>query len=131
MKTSAYRAAALFCSLIFIINARNSAAGEPGLQQQIRLVNFLDGEPDAIVATVCKHNLEGVLAKRITSRYEPDKRSGAWMKLKCGYRQEFVIGGYTRGSGGRSAFGALIVGYHDGAGRLRYASKVGTGSTTG
>ena len=60
------------------------------------------------------------------SKYEPDKRTGAWSKFKIGLEQEFVIGGYTRGQGSRSAFGALIVGYYD-QGKLRYASKVGTG----
>jgi bifunctional non-homologous end joining protein LigD len=47
------------------------------------------------------------------------------VKWKCGFEQEFVIGGYTRGSSGQ-AFGALIVGYYE-SGKLRYASKVGTG----
>jgi bifunctional non-homologous end joining protein LigD len=60
------------------------------------------------------------------SSYEPDKRTGAWSKFKIGFEQEFVIGGYTRDQGSRSSFGALIVGYYD-QGKLRYASKVGTG----
>jgi hypothetical protein len=48
------------------------------------------------------------------------------IKWKCGFEQEFVVGGYTRGRGGRSEFGALSVGYYE-QGRFRYASKVGTG----
>lgn len=93
---------------------------------RVRFASFLEGDPNAIAAEICRQNLEGIVAKRANSRYEPDKRSGAWMKWKCGFEQEFVIGGYTRGSGGRTAFGALIVGYHE-AGKLRYAAKVGTG----
>jgi bifunctional non-homologous end joining protein LigD len=95
---------------------------------QVRFVGFLDGTPDSILKAVRDHNLEGIVAKIASSRYEPGKRSGAWVKFKCGYCQDFVVGGYTRGSGARSEFGALIVGYYD-QGNLRYASKVGTGFT--
>jgi bifunctional non-homologous end joining protein LigD len=95
---------------------------------RIRFADFLEGTVDEILAAVHEHNLEGIVAKLANSHYEPDKRSGAWQKFKCGYRQDFVVGGYTRGQGGRSEFGALIVGYYDG-GKLRYASKVGTGFT--
>jgi bifunctional non-homologous end joining protein LigD len=55
-------------------------------------------------------------------------RSPAWLKTKCHQRQEFVIGGFTRPSGSRVGFGALLLGYyHDGD--LRYAGRVGTGFT--
>jgi len=93
---------------------------------QLRLVGFLDGDPDLIVQEICCRQLEGVVAKRATSRYEPGKRSGAWVKFKCGLVQEFVIGGFTVGKRGRAPFGALIVGCNQ-RGRLRYASKVGSG----
>jgi bifunctional non-homologous end joining protein LigD len=66
------------------------------------------------------------VAKVANSRYEPDRRSGAWVKFKIGHEQEFVIGGNTRGKGARQPFGALIVGYYE-QGRLCYASKVGSG----
>ena len=78
---------------------------------------------------ICRNNLEGIVAKLASSTYQPDKRTGAWVKFKCGFAQDFVIGGYKRGQGNRSAFGALIVGYYE-SGRLRYASKVGTGFST-
>ena len=93
---------------------------------ELRFAGFLPGEPDDIAAAIRDQNLEGVVAKLANSRYEPDQRSGSWVKWKCGFEQEFVIGGYTRGQGGRADFGALIVGYYEG-GKLRYASKVGTG----
>lgn len=72
--------------------------------------------------------LEGVVAKRLDSPYEPGKRSGAWVKVKNILRQEFVIGGWTPGEGSRKGLGALLLGYHEGR-ALRYAGKVGTGFT--
>jgi bifunctional non-homologous end joining protein LigD len=101
-----------------------------GAPPQLRFTPFLDGKPDAIVTAIRAQALEGIVAKRADSRYEPGKRSGAWVKFKCGFEQEFVIGGYTRGRNGTSPFGALIVGYYEG-GKLRYASKVGAGFTAG
>jgi len=54
-------------------------------------------------------------------------RSASWIKLKCRRRQDFVIGGYTPPKGSRSGFGAILVGFYDEAGKLRFAGKVGTG----
>lgn len=71
--------------------------------------------------------LEGVIAKRAVSIYQPGSRSKDWLKVKRTRSQEFVIGGYTEGFGSRaSSMGALLVGYnHDGV--LRFAGHVGTG----
>lgn len=86
------------------------------------------GEGDAALATSRELGLEGVVAKRLESRYEPGRRSPAWRKIKHEHRQEFVIGGWTAGQGGRSGrVGALLLGYYDEAGSLHYAGKVGTG----
>ncbi|MEW2521678.1 non-homologous end-joining DNA ligase [Actinacidiphila alni] len=73
----------------------------------------------------CGRGWEGLIAKRASGPYEP-RRSGAWLKLKCGLGQEFVIGGFTEPAGARIGFGALLLGYYEGT-RLRYAGKVGTG----
>ena len=97
-----------------------------GEQDGVRFVEALDGTPDAILTEICRHSLEGIVAKRTNSKYEPSKRSGAWVRYKCGYEQDFVIGGHTAGKGARQPFGALIVGYYEKE-TLRYASKVGTG----
>jgi bifunctional non-homologous end joining protein LigD len=70
--------------------------------------------------------LEGLIGKRAGSRYEPGKRSGAWIKIKLHQEQEFVIGGYTEPEGSRKYFGALLVGFYEGK-RLRFAGRVGTG----
>jgi DNA ligase D-like protein (predicted ligase) len=73
----------------------------------------------------CGRGWEGLIAKRADGPYEA-RRSTAWLKLKCGLGQEFVIGGFTEPAGSRTGFGALLIGYYE-EGRLRYAGKVGTG----
>ena len=75
----------------------------------------------------CEKGLEGVVAKRADSLYLSGGRSRDWLKLKCHAEQELVIGGYTAPKGSRTEFGALLVGYYDDGGTLRYAGKVGTG----
>ncbi len=72
--------------------------------------------------------LEGVVAKRLDSTYEPGRRTGTWVKVKNVRRQEFVVGGWLPGKGGRSArIGALLVGVYDENQSLRYAGRVGSG----
>ncbi|HVW79035.1 MAG TPA: RNA ligase family protein [Alloacidobacterium sp.] len=61
---------------------------------------------------------EGVVAKRLDSRYEPGRRSGSWSKMRINIGQEFVIGGFTPGSNG---IDALVVGYYEGR-KLIYAA---------
>jgi bifunctional non-homologous end joining protein LigD len=72
---------------------------------------------------------EGVLLKRVDAPYVSGKRTPDWRKVKLEREQEFVIGGYTAPTRGaaRDHLGALLVGYYDAQGRLRYAGKVGTG----
>ncbi len=72
--------------------------------------------------------LEGVVAKRRDSLYEIGRRSRAWVKVKVIREQELVVGGWADGEGRREGtLGALLLGYHDDAGSLRYAGRVGTG----
>ena len=86
---------------------------------------FDDG--DALLAAARAQELEGVVAKRVDSRYRAGRRSTDWHKLKLRRTQEVVVVGYTRGQGRRTGgFGALIVAVHDGGG-LRWAGNVGTG----
>src|SRR5215470_549291 len=88
------------------------------------------GEPGAGVKAVSEqHGLEGVVAKRLDSRYEPGKRSGSWRKVKNMRRQEAVIGGWRPGKGNRTGLiGSLLVGVQEPDG-LAYAGHVGTGFT--
>jgi len=74
---------------------------------------------------------EGVLLKRVDAPYVAGKRTPDWRKVKLEREQEFVIGGYSAPTAGtaRNHFGALLVGYYDDRGALRYAGKVGTGYT--
>ena len=76
-------------------------------------------------ADACRSGWEGLIAKRADAPYVAG-RSKDWLKLKCVWEQEFVIGGYTEPAGSRTDFGALLVGYYE-QGNLRYAGKVGTG----
>jgi bifunctional non-homologous end joining protein LigD len=97
-----------------------------GRTDKLRLSPALDGSPDRIWKKARQLGLEGVMAKREDSRYEPDRRSPDWLKIKTGGEQEFVVGGYTAPKGSRQCFGALLVGYYK-DGKLTFASKVGTG----
>lgn len=74
-----------------------------------------------------ERGLEGVVAKRLDSRYEPGKRSGSWIKVKNIYHQDAVVGGWQPGAGWRTGqVGSLLVGVQE-AGGLAYAGHVGTG----
>ena len=86
------------------------------------------GEAGADVQAVSRqHGLEGIVAKRLASRYEPGKRTGSWRKIKNLRRQEVVVGGWKPGEGQRAGqFGSLLIGVH-GPGGLEYAGHVGTG----
>lgn len=98
-----------------------SAGGET-----LRFSAAFDARPSDLVASACKIGFEGVIGKRADAPYRSG-RSGDWIKLKCSQRQEFVVAGFTEPQGGRSGLGALLLGVHDGQGKLRYAGKVGTG----
>ena len=87
------------------------------------------GGGDLLLETSREQRIEGVIAKRLDSHYEPGKRSGAWLKVKNQQRQEFVIGGWVPGAGRRlGMIGALVIGTYEGD-RFVSAGKVGTGFT--
>jgi bifunctional non-homologous end joining protein LigD len=86
------------------------------------------GEGAAMLESARQNHLEGVVAKRLDSIYEPGRRSRAWIKIKITARQEFVIGGWIPESSGRARrVGAMLIGYYDCDGKLRYAGAIGTG----
>jgi bifunctional non-homologous end joining protein LigD len=95
----------------------------------IRYSGAIGSDPKRLLEEVKRRGLEGIIGKQHNSVYEPGRRSGAWIKLKCVNEQEFVIGGYTPPQGARKHFGAILVGYYDN-GKLVFAGKVGTGFTT-
>ena len=87
------------------------------------------GEGKLLLEATAKQGLEGVVAKRLDSRYEPGRRGGSWLKIKHTMRQELVIGGWMPGEGRRTKrIGALLMGFYE-DGRFRYAGRVGTGFT--
>lgn len=100
-----------------------------GAPDSIRFSAEIGGDPVALLREVKRLGLEGVIGKLRGSVYEPDRRSGAWIKLKCLNEQEFVIGGFTPPQGARKHFGAVLVGYYADK-RFLFAGKVGTGFDT-
>jgi bifunctional non-homologous end joining protein LigD len=121
-----------------------SLMDRPYLERRAALRALLaDGErwqvPDQVVgggrellAATREQGLEGIVAKRVDSVYEPGRRGGAWRKIKNVNRQELVIGGWLPGEGRRQErIGALLVGVHEEGddGPLRFAGRVGTGFT--
>ena len=100
-------------------------AGDP----RIRYSGAIGGDANQLLKEVQRRGLEGIIGKLPNSAYEPGRRSGAWIKLKCVNEQEFVIGGYTPPQGARKHFGAILVGYYKNR-DLVFAGKAGTGFTT-
>ncbi len=98
-------------------------AGDP-----VRYSGAIGGDAEQLLKEVKRRGLEGIIGKQRNSVYEPGRRSGAWIKLKCVREQEFVIGGYTPPQGARKHFGAMLVGYYEKK-KLVFAGKVGTGFT--
>ncbi|MEA2399915.1 MAG: bifunctional non-ous end joining protein LigD [Thermoleophilaceae bacterium] len=87
------------------------------------------GEGTALLEATREHGIEGIVAKRLDSAYQPGARTSAWLKIKNVCEQDVVIGGWTPGEGGRRAtLGALVCGVYD-DGKLVYVGKVGTGFT--
>jgi bifunctional non-homologous end joining protein LigD len=98
-------------------------AGDP-----IRYSGAIGSDPKRLLDEVKRRGLEGIIGKQRNSEYEPGRRSGAWIKLKCVNEQEFVVGGFTPPQGARKHFGAVLVGYYENK-KLVFAGKVGTGFT--
>ena len=94
-----------------------------------RVPAYHRGEGSALLAATRDLGIEGIVAKRLDSTYEPGRRSSGWVKVKNVCEQDVVIGGWTLGEGGRSkTLGALAAGVYE-DGKLVYAGKVGTGFT--
>ena len=87
----------------------------------------VQGSGDEVFAQACKLGLEGIVSKRVDSFYQTAKRTRDWIKVKCGKRQEMVIGGFTDPQGSRAGLGALLLGVYEADGGLRYSGRVGTG----
>jgi bifunctional non-homologous end joining protein LigD len=92
--------------------------------------SFTSDEGSRVFRTAVDLGMEGVVAKRRSSTYQPGRRSRDWIKVKNQHMQEVVIGGFTQGNGSRRGdFGALLLGVPSGDRRLTFIGKVGTGFT--
>ena len=107
------------------LSARRMALHRLELVSPIVLSQPLPGSVRAIERVVRAAGLEGVVAKKIDSIYEPGKRSRAWLKVKFSREQEFVIGGYKPAA---ASFDSVLVGYYHSK-QLYYAGKVRAGFT--
>jgi bifunctional non-homologous end joining protein LigD len=111
---------------------RKAALAEIIPPQVQGMLRFSDHQIDlgpAFLRQACSFALEGIVSKRRAEPYRSG-RSRGWLKVKCRNREEFVIVGFTDPDGSREGFGALLIGYHDPQGKLRYAGRVGTGFNT-
>ena len=99
----------------------------PRRSTRLRYSDHIIGNGEKLLHQFCAAQLEGVISKRVDSRYV-GSRIGSWLKIKCIQRQEFVVVGWTPSDKSRS-FRSLILGVHE-DGTLRYAGKVGTGFDT-
>jgi bifunctional non-homologous end joining protein LigD len=86
----------------------------------------LPGTPDRIEQAVRRLELEGIVAKRRRSVYEPGRRTRSWLKVKFNRRQEFVVGGFKPNA---ENLESLVVGYYSGR-KLLFAGRVRAGLTS-
>jgi len=92
-----------------------------------RLTAMHEDDPAGLLATITERGLEGIVAKQLSSIYQPGKRPPSWRKVKPRYRQEFVVGGWSEGRDGNAGgLGSLLLGYVDG-GDLIHCGSVGSG----
>jgi bifunctional non-homologous end joining protein LigD len=127
----------VYCVFDLLALDGEDLTGEPQLARRARLASVVEpsatlqlteawhGDSQRRFADACRSGWEGLIAKRADAPYTAG-RSRNWLKLKCAWEQELVIGGFTDPGGSRTDFGALLVGYYEDA-QLRYAGKVGTG----
>lgn len=92
----------------------------------LRVTESIEGNGKKMLEKARRQGWEGVIAKRMDSRYEPGKRTRSWLKLKIEFREEFVVGGYTEPRNSREYIGALLLGYFDGD-RFIYVGHTGAG----
>ncbi|MEX1169205.1 MAG: DNA ligase D [Chloroflexota bacterium] len=93
---------------------------------RVRFAAHVVGEGLVFHEAAAAQSLEGIIAKLRRSRYEPGRRTSAWLKLKIRPEQELVVGGWTPGEGNARDLGAVAVGVYE-DGRLRFSGKVGSG----
>jgi len=101
------------------------AAAVAGVADPVERTATLNASVANLMAAAKRLGLEGIVAKRLDSRYQPGRSNGAWLKCRVSPGQELVIGGYLPGP---HAFDALLVGYYEGS-ALLFVAKIRTGFT--
>jgi bifunctional non-homologous end joining protein LigD len=91
----------------------------------IRRSGVLEAGAEQVISAVKEQGLEGIVAKSVSSKYEPGQRTGQWTKYKTNRGQEFVVGGYRVG---QNQFDNLAIGYYEGN-RLLFIAKLKNGFT--
>ncbi len=92
----------------------------------LRYSDHIAGRGEVVFGEACRRGMEGIMCKRADAVYRSGRHS-SWIKVKCGRRQEFVIGGFTDPQGSRVAIGALLLGIYDEQGQFLFAGRTGTG----
>ncbi|HEX6128216.1 MAG TPA: non-homologous end-joining DNA ligase, partial [Candidatus Limnocylindria bacterium] len=92
----------------------------------IRYASHVVGEGVAFERAAAERNLEGIVAKRRDSRYQPGRRTRDWLKIKLRHEQEAVVVGWLPGQGTHKDLGSLILAVNE-DGALRHAGQVGSG----
>jgi bifunctional non-homologous end joining protein LigD len=92
----------------------------------IRYSDHIEGKGEVVFVEACRRGMEGLVSKKAAASYLAG-RNRNWVKVKCGRRQEFVIGGFTEPSRSRVAFGALLLGVYNEQGGLQFVGRTGTG----
>jgi bifunctional non-homologous end joining protein LigD len=100
----------------------------PQDQGMLRYSDHHIGQGPQFLKEAAALGVEGIVAKRRDCPYMPG-RGRTWLKIKSRNRDEFIVVGFTDPEGSREGFGALLLGYYDPAGTLRYAGRVGSGFT--
>ena len=96
--------------------------------ERLQISPAMVGEGTALFHAAEEQGLEGIVAKRMASVYEPGRRSPSWLKIKTSSDLDAVVVGWTEGSGRRQGtLGALILALYDDKGALRHIGNVGTG----
>lgn len=94
----------------------------------VKLVDSLGNDGELVFQACVENGLEGIVGKLENSKYLVGKRSKSWLKVKTNITDEFLICGYTEGTGSRlHTFGSLLLGEHDKEGNLQFVGGVGTG----
>ncbi|HTY74395.1 MAG TPA: non-homologous end-joining DNA ligase [Candidatus Nanoarchaeia archaeon] len=97
----------------------------------VLLADYVEEKGEKYYEAILQKGLEGIMAKKKTSKYEPGARTGSWLKIKKILTCDCIVFGYTKGTGARKAtFGALILGLYNKEGKPVFIGKVGTGFST-